>query len=74
LISGLNTGNTSSKENLNPTFSNDQLSDILKRLKQLENDMKTKLDCDVFDSEITGLKAMIDHIDTGDSKNKVQHS
>lgn len=32
------------------------LDDILKRLKALEND---KVDCDLFDNEIAGLRAMI---------------
>ena len=37
----------------------------MKRLKSLEND---KVDCDLFDNEIAGLRAMIGNMDQDNTK------
>ena len=41
------------------------LDDIMKRLKSLDND---KVDCDLFDNEIAGLRAMIGNMDQDNTK------
>jgi len=63
--------NTNSSAELNPSSANSSNDDILRRLKILENEMKTKLDCDVFDNEVALLRAMIGNLE-GDDHKKVK--
>jgi hypothetical protein len=38
----------------------------------LEAEMKTKLDCDVYDNEMAGIRAMIGNIESDDKKEKIK--
>lgn len=36
----------------------------MKRLKDLEKELENKLDCDIFDNEVSGLRAMIGNLES----------
>lgn len=38
---------------------------LIKRLKDLETEIKNKVDCDVYDNEIASIREMIGNIDEG---------
>jgi len=61
--------NANSQAELNPSSTSND--DILKRLSNLEKEMKNKLDNDVFDNEVASLRAMIGNLE-GDDHKKVK--
>lgn len=47
------------------------LEDLLRRLGLVEKDLRGKLDCDLFDNEIAGLRAMIGNIEPDEARPQV---
>lgn len=52
--------------------SQSDLDEILKKLKDLENEVKNKVDCDLFDNEIAALRAMIGEMDQDPKNTQIQ--
>jgi hypothetical protein len=44
----------------------------MKRLQKLEKDLENKLDCDIFDNEVNGLRALIGNLESGTPLNKTK--
>lgn len=41
-----------------------ELEDLLRRMKLLETEIKNKLDCDVFDNEISSLRELLGNLES----------
>ncbi len=52
--------------------SQSDLDEILKKLKEVENELKNKVDCDLFDNEIAALRAMIGEMDQDPKSTQIQ--
>ena len=44
----------------------------MKRLQKLERDLENKLDCDIFDNGVNGLRALIGNLESGTPLNKTK--
>ena len=67
------------EERLNslPTGGSDnhsELEEILKKIKDLENEVSSKVDCDTFDNELAALRELIGNMDHDGTKPPIQVS
>ncbi len=46
-----------------PESNQQEIDDLMQKLKELENQIKDKVDCDFFDNEIASLREMIGNIE-----------
>ena len=60
--------------NVAPTNNSKDMQDLLKKIKELEEQLKNKVDSDDFSNEVAALRAMIGNIEPDDNATKVDVS